>query len=54
MLEPHRQDAVGRLAYGIFNISKSRIKVFGFDGYEDTEIDSFMTRFELYFRRGGG
>ena len=27
---------------------------FDFSGYSTAEIDAFMARFELYFRRGGG
>ena len=27
---------------------------FDFNGYSAAEIDAFMARFELYFRRGGG
>ncbi|MFA7282214.1 MAG: hypothetical protein WC100_19190 [Sterolibacterium sp.] len=38
---------------GQMRMERHRLSFF-FDGYSDTEIDQFMSRFEVNFRRGGG
>ncbi len=40
-------------ALGLVRWQSMRLE-FSFDGYDPAEIDSFMARFELHFRRGGG
>lgn len=47
-LEPLPQLEMGRV-----KMDRHRL-TFAFEGYADAEIDRFMARFELYFRRGGG
>ena len=41
------------LELGRVRLDRYRL-TFAFEGYADAEIASFMARFELYFRRGGG
>jgi len=41
------------LRMGELHMERYRLSFF-FEGYSDTEIDQFMSRFELHFRRGGG
>jgi hypothetical protein len=41
------------LKAGLMRLQRQRLE-FRFDGYPDDEIEAFMNRFELYFRRGGG
>jgi len=42
-----------RLQAGLMQLERHRLD-FQFSGYSDREIEEFMTRFELHFRRGGG
>jgi len=44
-------EAVRRL--GAMRLPVTRLN-FRFDGYGEDEIDAFLSRFDLYFRRGGG
>ena len=41
------------LHLGMLRLERHRVH-FDFGGHTDKEIDDFMTRFEVYFRRGGG
>ncbi|TRZ57554.1 MAG: hypothetical protein D4S02_13590 [Rhodocyclaceae bacterium] len=41
------------LRIGLVKLARHRVE-FEFEGYAADEIDAFMVRFELYFRRGGG
>jgi hypothetical protein len=41
------------LQAGLMRLERQRLE-FRFDGYPDDEIEGFMKRFEVYFRRGGG
>lgn len=41
------------LRIGLIRLERHRVG-FAFKGYLETEIDAFMTRFELHYRRGGG
>ena len=41
------------LRLGLVRLERHQID-FDFDGYSPKEIDEFMARFEMYFRRGGG
>ena len=41
------------LKAGLMRLERQRLE-FRFDGYSDDEIEAFMRRFEVYFRRGGG
>lgn len=41
------------LRLGLIRLERHQID-FDFDGYSPKEIDEFMARFEMYFRRGGG
>jgi hypothetical protein len=41
------------LQAGLMRLERQRLE-FRFDGYPDDEIEAFMKRFEVYFRRGGG
>ena len=45
--------ALPELRIGLVKLARHRVE-FQFDGYADGEIDAFMARFEIYFRRGGG
>ena len=45
--------ALPELRIGIIKLTRHRVE-FEFEGYAEDEIDAFMARFELYFRRGGG
>ena len=58
----HREGARGwridvkplpRLRAGLMRLERQRLD-FQFTGYSEDEIDVFMKRFEVYFRRGGG
>lgn len=40
-------------ALGLIRLRPLRLD-FSFEAYEPDEVESFMARFELYFRRGGG
>ena len=42
-----------QLRIGLIRLERQRVS-FEFTGYSDAEIEAFMTRFEMYFRRGGG
>lgn len=42
-----------KLEIGLIRLERHRVD-FDFDGYSPKEIDGFMARFEMYFRRGGG
>ncbi len=42
-----------KLEIGLIRLERHRVD-FDFDGYSPREIDEFMARFEMYFRRGGG
>ena len=42
-----------QLEIGLIRLERHRVD-FDFDGYSPREVDEFMARFELYFRRGGG
>ncbi len=41
------------LRLGPIRLERHRVD-FEFAGYSEKEIDDFMARFEMYFRRGGG
>lgn len=41
------------LSVGLLALPRHRVTI-RFSGYSDRETDSFLRRFELYFRRGGG
>jgi len=41
------------LRLGLIRLERHQID-FAFSGYSAPEIEDFMARFELYFRRGGG
>lgn len=56
--EPHRSwhivfTGLPELRIGLVRLARHRVE-FEFDAYSEDEIDAFMARFELYFRRGGG
>ena len=42
-----------RLEIGLIRLERQRLE-FEFNGYSEAEIDAFLSRFEVYFRRGGG
>ncbi len=42
-----------QLQAGLMRLERQRFD-FQFSGYSDDEIEAFMARFEMYFRRGGG
>ena len=42
-----------RLKAGLIALERHRVG-FQFSGYSEREIEEFMARFELHFRRGGG
>ena len=41
------------LRIGLIRLERHRVD-FSFSGYSQAEIDAFLSRFELHFRRGGG
>jgi len=41
------------LQAGLMRLDRQRLD-FQFEGYSEDEIEVFMKRFEVYFRRGGG
>lgn len=41
------------LRIGLIRLERYRVG-FAFEGYQETEIEAFMARFELYYRKGGG
>jgi len=41
------------LRLGLIRLERHQVD-FDFDGYSPKEIQDFMARFEMYFRRGGG
>ena len=41
------------LQLGLIRLERHQLD-FAFTGYSEKEIEAFMTRFEMYFRRGGG
>ena len=41
------------LQAGVMQLERYRVD-FQFAGYAEREIEDFMARFEMYFRRGGG
>lgn len=45
--------ALPRLQIGLIRLDRQRVE-FEFDGYSEQEIEEFLARFEMYFRRGGG
>ncbi len=45
--------SLAELRMGQMRMERYRLS-FSFEGYPDTEIDQFMSRFEVNFRRGGG
>ena len=42
-----------RFKAGLMELERYRVD-FRFSGYSEREIEEFMARFELHFRRGGG
>jgi len=42
-----------QLRIGLLRLERHRVD-FDFTGYSAPEIEAFMARFEMYFRRGGG
>jgi len=42
-----------RFRAGLIELERYRLD-FRFEGYSEREIEDFMARFELHFRRGGG
>ena len=42
-----------RFEAGLLQLERYRLD-FRFEGYSEREIEEFMARFELHFRRGGG
>ncbi|MFH1605386.1 MAG: hypothetical protein ABIH03_15940 [Pseudomonadota bacterium] len=42
-----------QLRIGLLQLDRHQVD-FVFTGYSEAEIDAFMARFEMYFRRGGG
>ena len=42
-----------QLRLGLIRLERHQID-FAFEGYSAGEIEAFMARFEMYFRRGGG
>lgn len=42
-----------QLRLGLMQLERHRLD-FEFAGYSTSEIEAFMARFEMYFRRGGG
>ena len=42
-----------QLRIGLIRLERHRLE-FEFSGYSAAEIEDFMARFEMYFRRGGG
>jgi hypothetical protein len=45
--------AMPELRIGLIRLERHRVD-FSFSGYSEAEIDAFLARFELHFRRGGG
>ena len=41
------------LRIGLIRLERHRVG-FAFEGYREAEIEAFMARFELHYRRGGG
>lgn len=41
------------LRIGLIRLERHRVGL-AFEGYREAEIEAFMARFELHFRRGGG
>ncbi len=41
------------LRIGAIHLERHRVQI-NFDGYAEADVAAFLTRFELYFRRGGG
>ena len=41
------------LQIGLIRLERHHVE-FNFSGYSPKEIEAFMARFEMYFRRGGG
>jgi len=48
-----RLAALPDLRLGLVRLERQRVTL-AFEGYGEAEIDAFMRRFELHFRRGGG
>ena len=46
-------DPLPQLQIGLIRLERQRVD-FDFTGYSEQEINDFMARFEMYFRRGGG
>jgi hypothetical protein len=45
--------ALPQLKIGLIRLERHHVE-FKFSGYSPKEIEAFMSRFEMYFRRGGG
>ncbi|MGI9302206.1 MAG: hypothetical protein ACR2RB_05795 [Gammaproteobacteria bacterium] len=43
----------GERAIALLRIPKTEVR-FRFTGYSQADVDAFMERFDLYFRKGGG
>ena len=48
-----RFGSLPELRLGLIRLERHQIEI-AFEGYTAEEIDAFMARFELHFRRGGG
>jgi len=48
-----RMQSLPPLRLGLIRLERYQID-FGFTAYSAKEIEDFMARFEMYFRRGGG
>ncbi len=46
-------ESLPQLRLGVIRLERYRLN-FDFTGYSAKEIEDFMARFEMYFRRGGG
>lgn len=46
-------ESLPHLRLGLIRLERQRLN-FDFTGYSAREIEDFMARFEMYFRRGGG
>lgn len=46
-------ESLPQLRLGLIRLERYRLD-FDFAGYSTREIEDFMARFEIYFRRGGG
>ena len=46
-------ESLPQLRAGLMRLERQRLD-FEFNGYSAGEVDEFMARFEMHFRRGGG